>query len=116
MQPVEGLSPVTYSSRHGDQRWSTKSEKGGVRNGGDVDRIRRGRGFGGFGLAVDQIFQFLARLEVRDLLRRHVHLVARLRIAALARLALAQAEAAESTQLDLLATMQRIDDALEHRI
>src|SRR3954469_18691871 len=69
------------------------------RNGARRSRRRRRRR----GLAVDELFEFLAGLEVRDLLRRHVHLVARLRVAALARFALAQAEAAEAPQLDLLA-------------
>src|SRR5688572_1846440 len=87
---------------------------------GGVARERRhrrgGRGFGSLGLAVDQLLQLLAGLEVGHLLRRHVHLVAGLRVAALARLALPQAEAAEPAQLDLLPAMQRIDDALEHRV
>src|SRR5262245_59252690 len=67
-------------------------------------------------LAVDELFELLARLEVRDLLRRDVDLVARLRVAALPRLTLAQPEAAEAAQLDLLTPMQRIDDALEDRV
>ena len=67
-------------------------------------------------LPVDQLLQLLAGLEVRHLLRRHIHLVAGLGIASLARLAPPQAEAAESAQLDLLAAMQRVDDALEHRV
>ena len=76
--------------------------------GGHVDRLAR--------LPVDQVLQFLARLEVRDALGRHVHLVAGLRVAALAGLALAKAEAAESAQLDLLAALEGIDDALEHGV
>src|SRR5262249_15574638 len=62
---------------------------------------RRGRGGRGR-FPVDELLQLLARLEIRHLLRRHVHLVAGLRIAALARLPFAQAKAAESPQLDLL--------------
>src|SRR5438128_2742738 len=69
------------------------------------------RGLGRFRLAVDQFLELLARLEVRHLLRRDVHLVAGLRIAAFPRLALSQPEAAEPTQLDLLAAMQRLDNA-----
>src|SRR5262249_23168971 len=68
------------------------------------------------GLAVDQLLELLAWLEVRDLLRRHVHLVAGLGVAPLARLATPQPEAAEPAQLDLLAAMQRVDDALEDRV
>src|SRR4029079_13770325 len=67
-------------------------------------------------LPVQQFLQLLARLEVRHFLRRHVALVARLRVAPLARLALAQAETAEPAQLDLLAAMKRVDDALEERV
>src|SRR6185436_15324018 len=65
---------------------------------------------------VDQVLEFLARLEIRDALRRHVHLVAGLRVAALAGLALTEAEAAESAEFDLLATLQGIDDALKDRV
>src|SRR5262249_51803213 len=46
------------------------------------------------GALVDEVFQFLARLEVRHFLRRHVHLVARLRIPSLARLAPAETKTA----------------------
>src|SRR5262249_37423713 len=80
-------------------------------------RVRRQRGAtplrrrGRRRLLVDQLLELLARLEVRNLLRRHVHFVAGLRVTPLPRLAFAQAEAAESAQLDLLAAMQRIDDA-----
>ena len=76
-------------------------------------RRRRGAAQPRLRLAVDQFLQFLARLEVRHLLRRNVHLVARLRVAPLARLAPPQPEAAEPAQLDLLAAVQRVDDALE---
>src|SRR5262249_37674194 len=62
---------------------------------------------------VDQVLQLLAGLEVRDLLRRDVHFVAGLGVAALAGLALTKAKAAESSQLDLFAPMQRVDDAFE---
>src|SRR6185436_17420041 len=55
-------------------------------------------------------------LEIRHLLRRNVHLVAGLRVTALSRLTLPQPEAAEPTQLDLLPTMERIDDALEYGV
>src|SRR5689334_656310 len=75
---------------------------------GRRDRRRRRRR-----LLVDQLLQLLARLEVRHLLRRHVDLVAGLRIASFPRLALAQAETAESPQLDFLTAVQRLDDAPE---
>src|SRR6185369_14071602 len=67
-------------------------------------------------LPVDEILQFLAGLEIRNLLRRNVHLVTGFRVAALAGLALAKAEAAKTAEFDLLAAMQRVDDALEHRV
>src|SRR4051812_30352729 len=72
-----------------------------------------GRRGGQFGFPVDELFQLLARLEVRNLLRRDVDFVAGSRIATLARLPLAQPEAAESAQLDFLAAVQRVDDAFE---
>ena len=65
---------------------------------------------------IDQFFQLFAGLEVRHFLRRHVHFVAGFRVAALARLAAAQAETAEASQLDLLAAMERGDDAAEDRV
>src|SRR5258705_2430687 len=113
--PVSGLAPVTYSRRQGDHKWSTSSD------GLDWPHYVAGdRGdfgdFGGLGFAVDQFLQLLARLEVGHLLRRHIHLVTRLRIAALASLALTETEAAESAQLDLLAAVQGLDDAPEHRV
>ena len=78
-----------------------------------------GRGGGrlfGAGHAVEQGLQLLAHLEVRDLLGRDVHLLARLRVAALARGAVAEAEAAEAPDLDLLAALERGDDAPEGRL
>src|SRR5205823_4124266 len=66
--------------------------------------------------AINELLELLARLEVRHLLRRHVDLVARLRVPALARFPFAQAEAAKAPQLDFLAAVQRVDDALEHRV
>src|SRR5437867_1990538 len=71
---------------------------------------------GGNRLLVDQFLEFLAGLEVRHFLRRNIHLVAGLRVAPLARLALAESEAAEPPQLNLLAALQRIDDAGEDRV
>src|SRR5262245_30343255 len=62
---------------------------------------------------VDELLELLAGLEVRHLLRRHIHLVAGFRVAALPRLTLAQPETAEAAQLDLLAAVQRLDDAAE---
>src|SRR5678816_3413941 len=113
--PVSGLAPVTYSRRQGDHKWSTSSD--GFDWPYDVTSDRRGfNRFGGLGFAVDQFLQLLARLEVGHLLRRHIHFVARLRVASLARLALAQPETAEPAQLDLLAAVQGLDDALEHRV
>src|SRR5688500_9117776 len=110
MQPSGRSALVMYSRRHGDQRRS-KSERGGVRELSGAAAVERL-----LSLPVDEILQFLAGLEVGHLLRRHVHLVARLRVAPLARLALAQAEAPEPAQLDLLTAVQRLDDALEYRV
>src|SRR5687768_7735600 len=110
-QPALVLGSITYWSRQGDHRWSNGLDRGDVVG----QRHETGRRFGRFRLAVDELLQLLARLEVRHLLRRHVDLVARLGVPALPRLALPQAEAAEPAQLDLLPSMQRVDDALEHR-
>src|SRR5437016_3705876 len=79
-------------------------------------RGRRGRTWRRRDFFVDELLELFAGLEVRNLLRRDVHLVAGLRVASLAGFALAEAEAAEPAQLDLLAAMQRVDDALEHRV
>src|SRR5258707_9126126 len=61
---------------------------------------------------VDALAQLLARLEVRHVLLRHLHLLARLRIAAGARRPVVQPEAAEAADLDAVAGEQR----LRHRI
>src|SRR5579862_1713171 len=137
--PSSGLVRVTYGSLQGDQRRSI----GMLTGFGSHDDFRRiprekcrdadplqdgwpslviGKATGGkrllfgFRFAVDQFFELFAGLEVRHLLRRHVHLVARLRVPALAGFPLAQPKAAEAPQLDLLTAMQRINDALEDRL
>src|SRR5438105_3477573 len=56
---------------------------------------------------VDQLLQFFPRLEVRNLLGRHFHFLAGLGVAAGARFAAAEAEAAESAQLDFLSGPER---------
>src|ERR1035438_649334 len=70
--------------------------------------LERGRGLAGScigsrrrGGTVHHVFQFLARLEIRDLLGRHLDARAGLRIASDARLALPRAETAETANLDL---------------
>jgi hypothetical protein len=65
---------------------------------------------------VDQVFQFLAGLEVGDALRRHVHLVAGFRIPSLAGLTAPEPEAAKPPKLDLVAAMERVHDGLEHGV
>src|SRR4051812_39417946 len=95
-------SPSPYTSLHSE---SVGRNRSGCRR---ADRRR--------GLLVDQLFELLARLEVRHFLRRHVHLVAGFRVAALSRLALAQPETAEPAQLHFLAAVQRLDDAPEHGV
>src|SRR5258708_32064131 len=62
---------------------------------------------------VDQLLQFLAWLEVWDLLRRHVHLLSRLGVASRTGLAAAKAEAAEAAELDLLAGAKRFNDRVK---
>src|SRR5277367_2974774 len=65
------------------------------------------------GAAVDQILQFLARLEERNFLRRHFHAVASFWIAPDTRLALSGAKAPEAADLDLVADSQRSHHAVE---
>src|SRR6187200_1082306 len=75
---VLALASVTYASLHGVHRRFIGSQPGGS----------AASAFGRFGRlerAIDQILEFLAGLEVGHALRRHVHLVAGFRIAALAR-------------------------------
>src|SRR5262245_20446558 len=67
----------------------------------------------GWGLHVEQGLQLLVHLEVRYLLVRNVDLLARLGVAALARSAVAEAEAPEAPDLDLLAALERVHDAPE---
>src|SRR5579863_5688403 len=68
---------------------------------------------GATGEAVDYVFKFFAWLEVRNLLRRHLDPGSGLRVAPYARLSLASAEAAETTDLDLVSTAQGFNDAVE---
>src|SRR5579871_3768617 len=62
---------------------------------------------------VHQILQLLARLEIGDALGRHLYARTGLGIATHSRLPLARAEAAESTNLDLIPRSQRAHDAVE---
>src|SRR4029079_7903403 len=114
-------APVTYGRRHGEK--SRSIDDCGL-SGADwtslilaiqpATRNRQPSTFDGAGAVhrralarrqrflVDQLFQFLARLEVRDFLRRDIDLVARLGVAALAGLALAQAGSGEGAARSLL--------------
>src|ERR1022692_2601288 len=83
--------------------------------------LERGRGLAGScigsrrrGGTVHHVFQFLARLEIRDLLGRHLDARAGLRIASDARLALPRSETAETANLDLLAGAQRTHDTVKN--
>src|SRR5438046_1969025 len=60
-------------------------------------------------ISVDELPQFLARLEVGNLLGRHHHSRARLGVAAGAAVALTDAEATEPAQLDLVAAVEGLD-------
>src|SRR6185295_9654841 len=110
----------------GDQRGD---HHGGHRGAKAKALRRRGRrGFGlrhfkpscggtrGSSLVVEQLAQLLARLEIRDALGRHVDLVARLGIAPGPGAAVADPEAAEAAQLDLLARLEGEHDAVEHLV
>src|SRR5262249_54238269 len=65
---------------------------------------------------VQQLLQLAARLEVGDALGRHRDRLSGLRVPALARVPLADAEAAEAAELDLLAPLERVHDALEEDV
>src|SRR5579884_1054470 len=88
----------------------------GERSGGGG--FARGGGFGcgghscGF-RAVDEILELLAGLEERNFLRRHFHFGASLWIAAHPPAPLPRAEAPKSANLDLVALLQSVNDALE---
>src|SRR3989440_566895 len=75
---------------------------------------RRGRGFGG--RAIYPLAQFLAGLEVRHVLLGHLHLLARLRVAAGARRPVIQPEAAEAADLDAVAGEQRLGHRVENHL
>src|SRR5687767_4071546 len=68
---------------------------------------------------VDALAQLLAGLEMRHVLLRHLHLLARFRVAPGARRAVVEAEAAEAGDLDAMAAEQagghRVEDHL-HRV
>src|ERR1700693_1916 len=63
---------------------------------------------------VDQILQFLARLEKRNFLRGYFHALPGLGVAADPGLALAGAEAAKAANLDLVAGSQRAHHAVKN--
>src|SRR5258706_5458886 len=75
--------------------------------------LRRGLGFE---RRVDPLAQLLAGLEVRHVLLRHLHLLARLGIAAGARRAVVEAEAAETADLDAVAGEQRVGHGVENHL
>src|SRR3954470_14963946 len=85
-----------------DARGSTAGPSDAGDVGIDADRRRRRRRLG---LPIDQLFEFLARLEIRHLLRRHIDFVAGLRVAPLARLTTSQTKASKSAQFNLLSAM-----------
>src|SRR5689334_23690064 len=60
--------------------------------------------------------QLLARLEMRDVFARHLHLLARLRVAPRPRGTVVQPEAAEPADLDAIARRQCLGHGVEHRL
>src|SRR5215475_12963102 len=100
-----------------------KIQPGGTDLGGEVAptyAIRQGaqRRFtrGGVASGVHEFAQALANLEERHPLLWHVDGRAGLGIAALARVAIPDPEAAEAAQLDLVALGERIGDVVEDRV
>ena len=67
-------------------------------------------------LPVDEIFQFLAGLEIRNLLRWNVHLVTGFGVAALAGLALSQAEAAKTAEFDDSRQVGKGDEKIDLKV
>src|SRR4051794_11707582 len=67
-------------------------------------------------IAVDEIFEFLAGLEIRNSFGRHFHLFTRLGIAPDPRVALPDSKAAEAADFQLVADSQRLDDTLEQGV
>src|SRR5687768_15718567 len=94
-QPEAGLAPPMYAMRHGAHNRCTP---------------------GADSSGVDELAQPLADLEEGNALLRNVHAGAGLGIAALARVAVTDAEAAEATQLDLVALGEGIGDVVEDRV
>src|SRR5271157_634423 len=85
--------------------------------------LRRGGRFGAWawrpgrpGRIVHHVLQFLAGLEIRDLLGGHFHPRAGFRVAADPGLSLASAETPESADLDLIAGAQGTNDTVENRL
>src|SRR5258708_19967521 len=76
-------------------------------------RGARRRGRPGSITLIDQILQFLTRLEEWDLLSRHLDALAGLGIPAHARFALTRAEAAKAADLNLVARAQRAHHAVK---
>ena len=67
-------------------------------------------------LEIDSFAQFLARLEMRDVLFRHLHPLAGLRIAPGPRRPVVEPEAAESADLDALALGQTFGHGIEDHL
>src|SRR6185437_11940178 len=84
-----------------------------------LGRVFRGRcsrgGRRGF-MNVDEVLQFLAWLEKRNSLGRHIHFCTGLRIASDSAAALPRAEATKTANLNLVVLLQRLDNAFKHRL
>src|SRR5580704_5945803 len=65
--------------------------------------------------SIHKILQLFARFEKRNFLRRYVHFLPGLGIAPDTPAPLPGAETAEPANLNLVALLQRVDDALENR-
>src|SRR3989338_5195902 len=68
------------------------------------------------GSRVDELSEALSYLEEGHPLLGHVHGRARLRVASLAGVAVADAEAAEAAKLDLVTLRERVGDVVEDRV
>lgn len=67
-----------------------------------------------FGRAIiDQLFQFLARFEIRDTLGRNIDWISGFGVPAATRVALPNPKGTKSAQFNLLSTVQGLDDVFK---
>src|SRR6188768_1346846 len=93
-------------------RYSTVQAK---KNGGPAAAVDRS-GLASSLVVVHALAQFLAGLEVRHVLARHLHLLAGLGVAPRSRRPVVQPERAEPADLDAIAGRERVRHRVQHRL